>query len=64
MTAGDRDPVTSKSNLDKKLPVMAIPAGRHGTDVEMGSAAIFLAAHEYMHGTIVPVDGGFSMSEP
>ena len=60
----ERDEHTSKSNLDKYLPEMAIPVGRHGTDEEMGSAIQFLASNEYMHGSIVSIDGGFTMSEP
>lgn len=59
-----RDPKTSKSNLDDKLPEMAIPARRHGYDADMAGAIQFLAANEYMHGAILPLDGGFTLSEP
>ncbi|CAO1633137.1 unnamed protein product [Sympodiomycopsis kandeliae] len=59
-----RDPETSKSDLDQKLPEMAIPARRHGLDADMAGAIQFLAANEYMHGSIVPLDGGFTLSEP
>ena len=38
-----------------------IPAGRWGQPGDLGGAAIFLAARasDYVHGTIVPVDGGW-----
>ncbi|CAO1622434.1 unnamed protein product [Parajaminaea phylloscopi] len=64
MTADNRDPKTHKSNLDEKLPEMAIPVGRYAYDEEMASAVIFLASNEYMHGQNLACDGGFTMSEP
>ena len=38
-----------------------IPAGRWGKPEDLGGATIFLAsrASDYMHGTIIPVDGGW-----
>lgn len=38
-----------------------IPAGRWGEPADLGGAAVFLAsrASDYMHGAIVPVDGGW-----
>ena len=38
-----------------------IPAGRWGTPSDVGGAAVFLAsrASDYMHGVILPVDGGW-----
>nr|WP_299503106.1 2-dehydro-3-deoxy-D-gluconate 5-dehydrogenase KduD [uncultured Rhizobium sp.] len=38
-----------------------IPAGRWGNPSELGGAAVFLAsdAAAYVHGTVVPVDGGW-----
>jgi len=38
-----------------------IPAGRWGTPEDLAGAAVFLAsrAADYMHGAIVPVDGGW-----
>jgi 2-deoxy-D-gluconate 3-dehydrogenase len=38
-----------------------IPAGRWGEASDLGGAAVFLAssASDYMHGAIIPVDGGW-----
>jgi 2-deoxy-D-gluconate 3-dehydrogenase len=38
-----------------------IPAGRWGKPSDLGGAAVFLAsaASDYVHGTILPVDGGW-----
>ena len=38
-----------------------IPAGRWGKPQDLGGAAVFLAssASDYIHGTILPVDGGW-----
>lgn len=38
-----------------------IPAGRWGRPSDLGGAAVFLssAASDYVHGTIIPVDGGW-----
>jgi 2-deoxy-D-gluconate 3-dehydrogenase len=38
-----------------------IPAGRWGKPSDLGGAAVFLAsaAADYVHGTIIPVDGGW-----
>ena len=49
------DPVRSKDILGR------IPAGRWGKPDDLAGAAIFLAsaAADYMHGSIVPVDGGW-----
>lgn len=49
------DPDRSQSILSR------IPAGRWGTGEDMTGAAIFLAskASDYVHGTIVTVDGGW-----
>jgi 2-deoxy-D-gluconate 3-dehydrogenase len=49
------DPVRSKSILDR------IPAERWGESNDLKGVVVFLAsaASDYMHGTIVPVDGGW-----
>jgi 2-deoxy-D-gluconate 3-dehydrogenase len=38
-----------------------IPAGRWGEPTDLGGAAVFLAsgASDYVHGAIIPVDGGW-----
>lgn len=38
-----------------------IPAGRWGTPTDLQGAVVFLASHaaDYLHGTIIPVDGGW-----
>ncbi|MBB6092517.1 2-deoxy-D-gluconate 3-dehydrogenase [Povalibacter uvarum] len=38
-----------------------IPAGRWGRPSDLGGAAVFLssAASDYVHGTVIPVDGGW-----
>ncbi|MFJ3779987.1 SDR family oxidoreductase [Streptomyces sp. NPDC090075] len=49
------DPERSRSILDR------IPSGRWGKPEDLGGAAVFLAsdAAAYVHGTVLPVDGGW-----
>lgn len=49
------DPVRNKAILDR------IPAGRWGDPADLQGTVVFLAsaASDYMHGAIVPVDGGW-----
>ena len=49
------DPVRNQAILDR------IPAGRWGTPEDLQGIVVFLAsaASNYMHGSIVPVDGGW-----
>lgn len=49
------DPVRSKAILDR------IPAGRWGSADDLAGTTVFLAspASDYIHGTILPVDGGW-----
>lgn len=49
------DPNRSKSILER------IPAGRWGMAADIGDAAVFLLApaSNYMHGAVIPVDGGW-----
>ncbi|MDN3270151.1 SDR family oxidoreductase [Streptomyces sp. MA15] len=49
------DPVRSRAILDR------IPAGRWGTADDLAGATVFLAsdAAAYVHGTVLPVDGGW-----
>ena len=49
------DPVRQRAILDR------IPAGRWGSPGDLGGAAVFLAsaASDYVHGVVLPVDGGW-----
>lgn len=49
------DPVRSKEILAR------IPAARWGQPADIGGAAVFLAsaASDYLHGVVLPVDGGW-----
>jgi len=49
------DPVRSRQILER------IPAGRWGEASDIGGAAVFLASSlsDYVHGAIIPVDGGW-----
>ncbi|MFF6883721.1 SDR family oxidoreductase [Streptomyces sp. NPDC012421] len=49
------DPVRSRAILDR------IPAGRWGNADDLAGAIVFLAsgAADYVHGTVLPVDGGW-----
>lgn len=49
------DPVRARSILDR------IPAGRWGEPADLGGATVFLAsaASDYVHGILLPVDGGW-----
>jgi len=51
-----------RSDETRNREILArIPAARWGRPEDLGGAAVFLAsrASDYMHGTIVPVDGGW-----
>jgi 2-dehydro-3-deoxy-D-gluconate 5-dehydrogenase len=51
-----------RADEGRSKEIMArIPAGRWGRPEDLGGAAVFLAsrAADYMHGAIVPVDGGW-----
>jgi 2-deoxy-D-gluconate 3-dehydrogenase len=56
MTAG------LKTNHARREEIFArIPAGRFGVAADLKGIAIFLASHasDYVHGAIIPVDGGY-----
>jgi 2-dehydro-3-deoxy-D-gluconate 5-dehydrogenase len=51
-----------RADPDRSAAILArIPAGRWGQPSDIGDAAVFLlsAASNYMHGAIIPVDGGW-----
>ncbi len=51
-----------RDDPDRSAAILArIPAGRWGMPSELGGAAVFLAsnASDYIHGTVIPVDGGW-----
>jgi 2-dehydro-3-deoxy-D-gluconate 5-dehydrogenase len=54
------DALRKDENRNREI-VGRIPAGRWGKPEELGGAAVFLAsrAADYVHGAIVPVDGGW-----
>ncbi|KAK0197873.1 short-chain dehydrogenase [Armillaria mellea] len=41
-----------------------IPARRHGTDAEIGTAAIYLAVSDYTNGALLSIEGGVSLVNP
>jgi 2-deoxy-D-gluconate 3-dehydrogenase len=51
-----------RDDPDRNAAILArIPAGHWGRPEEIGGAAVFLAspASDYVHGTVLPVDGGW-----
>jgi 2-deoxy-D-gluconate 3-dehydrogenase len=51
-----------RQDQDRSRDIVArIPAGRWGTPADLGGAAVFLAsgASDYVHGAVIPVDGGW-----
>jgi 2-deoxy-D-gluconate 3-dehydrogenase len=51
-----------REDQDRNAQILArIPAGRWGEPSDIGGAAVFLAskASDYVHGTVLPVDGGW-----
>jgi 2-deoxy-D-gluconate 3-dehydrogenase len=51
-----------RADSDRSAAILArIPAGRWGVPEDIGDAAVFLLApaSDYMHGAVIPVDGGW-----
>jgi 2-deoxy-D-gluconate 3-dehydrogenase len=54
--------VALRNDPDRNRDILArIPVGRWGNPADLGGAAVFLASHasDYVHGTLIPVDGGW-----
>jgi 2-deoxy-D-gluconate 3-dehydrogenase len=54
--------VALRNEPDRNRDILArIPVGRWGYPADLGGAAVFLASHasDYVHGTLIPVDGGW-----
>ena len=54
--------VALRNDPDRNRDILArIPAGRWGDPADLGGAAVFLAssAADYVHGAMIPVDGGW-----
>ena len=52
----------ARADRDRNAAILArIPAGHWGKPEEIGGAAVFLAsaAADYVHGVVLPVDGGW-----
>lgn len=54
--------VALREDSERSAAILArIPAGRWGKPEDIGATAVFLAApaSDYVHGTVIPVDGGW-----
>ncbi|PBK89352.1 NAD(P)-binding protein [Armillaria gallica] len=49
-----------------KIPGFAapVPVRRHGTEAEIGTAALFLAVSDYTNGALLSIEGGISLLNP
>ncbi|KAK0197858.1 hypothetical protein F5146DRAFT_1218561 [Armillaria mellea] len=52
--------------IKTKIPGFAalVPARRHGTEAEIGTAAVYLAVSDYTNGTPLSIEGGISLVNP
>ena len=59
--ATDNTQVLREDEVRSREIMARIPAGRWGVPADLGGAAVFLAsaASDYVHGAIIPVDGGW-----
>jgi 2-dehydro-3-deoxy-D-gluconate 5-dehydrogenase len=59
--ATDNTQALREDEIRNREIMARIPAGRWGVPADLGGAAVFLAssASDYVHGTIIPVDGGW-----
>ncbi|BGP30548.1 hypothetical protein JCM10296v2_002303 [Rhodotorula toruloides] len=66
MTAGDSDDKNKSSLEDFDPSSLGVPAGRAGSEEDMGGTFLYLAsrAGQYTNGVILPVDGGTLSTNP
>ena len=59
--ATDNTQALREDEIRSREIMARIPAGRWGVPADLGGAAVFLAsaASDYVHGAIIPVDGGW-----
>ncbi|KAK0245122.1 short-chain dehydrogenase [Armillaria nabsnona] len=52
--------------IETNIPgvVAPIPARRHGTEAEIGTAATYLAVSDYTNGALLSIEGGISLVNP
>ncbi|PBK89403.1 NAD(P)-binding protein [Armillaria gallica] len=52
--------------IKTKVPgiLAPVPARRHGTEAEIGTAATYLAVSDYTNGALLSIDGGISLVNP
>ncbi|KAK0439009.1 short-chain dehydrogenase [Armillaria borealis] len=52
--------------MKTKIPGFAapVPVRRHGTEAEIGTAAIYLAVSDYTNGALLSIEGGISLVNP
>ncbi|PWN86614.1 NAD(P)-binding protein [Acaromyces ingoldii] len=63
MTGGGRDE-KNRSDISDQMPTMNVPAQRPGKTEDMAMSVQYLAANEFMHGNVLTVDGGFTLTAP
>lgn len=65
MTTGESDAENKSQMPEGKIDEKGhVPAGREGSDEEMGMAVLFLAGCRYVNGEVLVVDGGVMLDVP
>ncbi|PBK64206.1 NAD(P)-binding protein [Armillaria solidipes] len=59
-------PIRVLEAMKTKIPGFAspVPVRRHGTEAEIGTAAIYLAVSDYTNGAFLSIEGGISLVNP